>query len=125
MTLREKHRWILIEVIGESVNKNELIKAINQKIFELFGTIFGSKIRYRLVEFNEDQGIGLVRVNLDAIDLFRTALLFLREINGKKVLVNDLLVSGTIKALRRKVINREIWSKVIKEKNLINKLEEE
>lgn len=111
--VREKHRWVIIEVIGDELSKEELIKAINQKIYELFGTIYGSKITYRLIEFDKSKGIGLIRVNLSALDMLRTVLLFIKEINGKKVLINDLLVSGTLKALQTKLKKKKTWSEII------------
>ncbi len=123
--VREKHRWILIEIIGDSISKDELIKAINQKIYELYGTVYGAKVRYRLVDFDEKENIGIIRINLDAIDLFRATLPFIKEVSGKKVLINDVLVSGTINALRKKMSKKSSWSRIWKEKNLSNESGEE
>ncbi len=111
--MKEKHRWVLIEVIGDKVSKDELRKAINQKIYELFGTIYGSKITYKIISYDEVSKIGIIRINLDALDMFRTAILFIRNIEGNPVLINDLLVSGTLKALQRKLTKIETWTKRI------------
>jgi len=116
--VKEKHRWVIIEVIGDELSKEELIKAINQKIYELFGTIYGSRVIYKLIEFDKSRGIGIIRVNLSALDMLRTVFLFLKEINGKKMLINDLLVSGTLKALQTKLKKKETWDKVINREKL-------
>jgi len=110
--VKEKHRWIFIEVIGEKIEQEELISAINRKINELFGTIYGAKIHYRLIEYNPDNGTGVIRVNLEGLDLLRTTFLFIKTINNKPVLINDALVSGTLKALKEKIHKKKLWHQI-------------
>jgi len=124
--VREKHRWVFIEVIGDKIDERELTAAIRRKSYELFGTIGGAKIRFKLVEYDPENATGIIRVNLDGLDMLRTVFLFIREINGKEVLINDRLVSGTIKALKTKIKQKKTWKEIWEEKkNLISKLREE
>ncbi len=113
--IREKHRWILFEVIGDKVTLQELLIAIRRKAYELFGTFGAAKIRFKIIEFDEEKGVGIMRINLDGLDLMRTLFLFLRKIDEKKIMLNDLLVSGTINALRKKAISRRTWNQITEE----------
>lgn|GEM_PF-1887202 len=107
--VREKIRWVLFEVIGDSLEEKELIQSIRRTLFELFGTFGASKVFFRIVEYDQDKGLGILRTNLEGLSLLRIAFFFLRKIGSKRILINDLLVSGTIAALKRKMGRIRTW----------------
>ncbi len=100
---QRKHRWIAFENLGEPVSAKELISAIKKESIRLYGILRAGDLGFLLVEFNEEKQFGIIRVPLKGLRMLRTIFFFLREINGKRVLLNDLLVSGTIKSLRKKL----------------------
>ena len=103
-----KHRWIAFENLGEPISTKELISAIRRESLRLYGILRAGDLKFLLVEFNEEKQFGIIRVSLKGLRMLRTIFFFLREINGKKVLFNDLLVSGTIRSLRKKLKEKRL-----------------
>lgn len=109
--MHEKHRWVAFENLGEKISKGELVFALRKKALELFGLFGYSCIDFRLIEFDEENQTGIVLVPLNGLPLLRVIFLFLRVINNKKVFLNDVLVSGTIKTLKERLKNNLLWVK--------------
>lgn len=82
-------------------NERILIDAIWGAVTRLYGEVGASLAG--LVLINYDGKSAILRVNLVAVDKVRAALASLISIEGKNVAVHVLVVSGTIKALCRKL----------------------
>ncbi|MHA1617590.1 MAG: Rpp14/Pop5 family protein [Candidatus Njordarchaeales archaeon] len=109
MVVHEKTRWVFFEVIGDPIEESELRQGLRRILFELFGTFGASQVYFRIVEYDPEKGVGILKVNLEGLPLLRVALFFLKSIGPKRIIINDLLVSGTIAALRRKIPRVRTW----------------
>ena len=102
-------RYVLFEVVNGDVGQEELISIIWRQIYALFGVFKGAKFGFKLIQFDENKKIGIARVNWKLIDEFRVVLATL-NMQKEGLLINEILVSGTQAALKRKMHNRKTWS---------------
>ena len=77
--------------------KNELFS----KIREFLGEFTLSKANLDLVEAKENKAI--FKVNNKYLDILRTALILVKNINKEAVLIRTLIVSGSIKNVKNYV----------------------
>ena len=99
--MREKKRYILFSVASDvSFDEASVVRAINNIILSIFGSFGASKINSKLLEWNRERGIGILKCERSSKNKAIVALQFIREINGAKASINVIAVSGTIKALR-------------------------
>ena len=88
----------------------DLSRVISDKIHLMYGVKGAAETDYRMIEFDQLQGRGIIRCNHDKLTETRAALAHITAINGASVSVQVVTVSGTIKSLR----NRLAWSKIQK-----------
>jgi ribonuclease P/MRP protein subunit POP5 len=106
-TLQEKKRYVAFEVLSdEPLAKEEITKEIWKQALFLLGEIQASSLGLRVLDYNQDSAEGfLVCRNEDAWKI-KAVLALVGEINEKKVHICVTGVSGTIKALKRKFLNK-------------------
>ncbi|MEE8401140.1 MAG: Rpp14/Pop5 family protein [Candidatus Hydrothermarchaeaceae archaeon] len=106
-TLREKKRYVAFKVeCDEPVSKEEIIRAVWNRALSLLGEVSAGSLGLRVLDYDNGTREGfLVCRNKDSWKIIGT-LVFIGEINGKKVHVYTKGVSGTIKALKRKFLNK-------------------
>lgn len=94
-------RWLLFEVLNEEeIEKKHLALKIKHNLYTSFGTFINLKVDFWLHKFTQHTGI--LEVHRQGLQVIRTILTLLHHLNDEKILVNDLLVSGTLKKLREK-----------------------
>jgi RNase P/RNase MRP subunit POP5 len=103
---RVKRRYLVIEIDSvESFDSKELMEAVWRAIEKLFGEYGASRTGLSLIEHDADRRRVVLRVLCDAVDAVRAALASITKINGKTVALHVLMVSGTLKALYKKLEN--------------------
>ena len=102
-------RYVLFEVVSGDIGQEELISIIWRQIYSLFGVFKGANSGFKLLQFDKDKKIGVARISWKFIDEFRVVLATL-NIQKEELLVNEILVSGTQAALKRKMMKRKTWS---------------
>jgi len=103
---RLKRRYLAIEIdSAESFDSRELMEAVWCAIEKLYGEYGASHTGLSLIEHEADRRRVVLRVLCDAVDSVRAALASITKINGKSVALHVLMVSGTLKALYRKLEN--------------------
>ncbi len=107
-------RYVLFEVISGDVGQEELISIIWRQIYSLFGVFKGANSGFKLLQFDKDKKIGIARINWRFIDEFRVVLATL-NMQKEGLLVNEILVSGTLAALKRKMMERKTWRELNKD----------
>ena len=85
-----------------SLDIETLDTSIESKINFLYGVNGAVEINYRLIEFL-DSNDSIIRCNHTRLTQMRTALAHISEIQGKPARIDVKLVSGTIKALKKKI----------------------
>jgi len=101
---RVKRRYLALAIDGyESCNQDQFMDALWSSIPKLYGEHGASQVNLSLIRFNVEENIAVIRVNNTSVDMTRAALACLTNIAGKPAAVHVLRVSGTLKALHRKL----------------------
>ncbi len=109
-TLRDKHRYIAFQVIGERPFKKEEVKrVIWDASLSTLGTLGSARAKPWFIKFDEKSQTGIVRVDRKHVEELRFALTLVTEINGSKAIFRTLGVSGTMKRLKRKFLAEFGW----------------
>jgi ribonuclease P/MRP protein subunit POP5 len=105
-SLREKKRYLVFEIISES--KIDNIKSISNEIFDschnFLGELGMSKagIIFLNNKYNNELQKGIIKVNNKMLNHIRSALLFVKKIDNKDVIIRSVGVSGILKKAQNK-----------------------
>jgi RNase P/RNase MRP subunit POP5 len=100
-SVRRRYLWIHLK--SKTVYKEESVhKTIEDKIHFLYGVKGATEMNYRLIEFYPDEQNLIIRCNHNRLNEMRAVLAHISEINEAPVRIDVKLVSGTIKALKKK-----------------------
>ncbi|MHC1611017.1 MAG: Rpp14/Pop5 family protein [Candidatus Methanospirareceae archaeon] len=103
-SLRERRRYLRFEVISErEIDKRELLKAIWDSLYGLYGDVVASESKIWLIEYHkgEKNGVGILRCAHDKTDEVRASLACIHSVNGAQVGIRVIKTSGTIKGATR------------------------
>ncbi|MDH5495534.1 MAG: Rpp14/Pop5 family protein [Candidatus Bathyarchaeota archaeon] len=87
-------------------DERDLMNAIWSMVYQLFGEFGASQTALSLVKCNDEKKVAIVRCSHKALDLVRAAVAAVTEINGKRAVIRVVAVSGTLKALRKKLLRQ-------------------
>jgi len=112
MIKKERHRYLLFKIFfQDTLNFDEklILKAIWKAIWRYFGLKEASKVGLWLLEFNNDNTYGIIRISHSTKEMIIAAITLIREINGNRVIIVPIKTSGTINATKRilKDINKK------------------
>jgi ribonuclease P/MRP protein subunit POP5 len=114
-TLRERKRYVAFKIFcDEPIAKDELTRTVWTRALSLLGEIQASSIGLWVIDFSEEVQEGFLVCRNEALWKIKAILAFIGDINGKRVHICVTGVSGTIKALKRKFLNK--GSPLIEEK---------
>jgi len=109
-TLRDKHRYIAFQVIGERpFKKDEIKKALWSASLRTLGELGTARAKPWFIKFDEKTQTGVVRCDRKCVEEVRFVLTMITEINGSKVIIRTLGVSGTIRRLKLKFLREFGW----------------
>jgi len=100
-----KKRYILFRLISEEnqLTKNKVRKAIygcSQHLFGIFGL---SQANLDFLEYDEEKKLGILRCSNKSLDNIRASLAFIQQLEGERVSLHVLRVSGTIKTIKNAI----------------------
>ncbi len=104
-TLRDKKRYLAFEVISEGkIEFGDMVNAFWHSLLNLIGEIGAARAKIWFVSdsWDENRQRGLIRCDNKYVEYVRVSLALIERIGDKRVVVNTLGVSGTMKAARRK-----------------------
>lgn len=102
-SLKEKKRFVAFEIDSESgFAKDEVIKAVDSSCRDFMGEYLYGKAGVIVVNDNVNSRNGVVRVNSKYVDLLKTSLMMIKEINNKKVAFRNVLTSGALGKVKQK-----------------------
>ena len=103
-SLREKNRYIAYTIkSGKSIKEKPGKKAIYDELIRKLGEFEAAKASLLIMDDWQNQK-GIIKVNNKYKDKIVSALMLIDQLEGNKVDVATIGVSGTIKKLRRKFI---------------------
>lgn len=104
---RVKRRYIALRVLGDGAFAfKDIMGGLQGELLRLYGEYGVGKANLQLMEFDDRLLVGVVRCNSSSLIQVRAAIAALTEVAGKPAALHSLGVSGTIKALRRKFLQR-------------------
>ena len=99
-----KRRYLHLTIVSEQpLNEKDVIHAIWSAILKLFGEYGASQVNLALIEYEPQKSYAVVRCLHKALEMVKASIASITEINGKPAAVHIVRVSGTLKALRKKV----------------------
>jgi len=103
-----KTRYLALKVECDGkFNRDSFQKNLIETYLRLYGEYGLSKANLKFLKLGDD-GLAILSVNHSSLPHLRTALAFIRELDGVRTLVHVLGVSGTIKRLKAKFLSTEV-----------------
>jgi RNase P/RNase MRP subunit POP5 len=96
-TLREKKRYLLIEIMNAQIPEKDFYFGFWIELLSFFGSKGIGEMNPRIVAYGNNKAI--LKCNRGAEINLMAGIAFIKEIRNKKVILNPLLVSGSIKNL--------------------------
>ncbi len=101
--LRLKKRYIVFKTKAQQPLSQEDVKSgLYSFLLRFFGEYGYSKLAYKLLQYDEKAGLGLIRCERGSLYDLLGALALVESLNGKKARTIAIASSGTIKTLREK-----------------------
>lgn len=104
MLKRVKRRYLALEIdSGEMFSSWEFMDAVWSAVLKLYGEYGASRTGLTLIDYDVEKRFAVVRLVHTAVDMVRAALASITKIQDKPVIIHVLAVSGTIRALYKKI----------------------
>ena len=101
-------------------NEKDFLNALRSSVIRLFGEYGASQTEIFLVEYDPEIKYAIVRCSHKSLPMIRASIAAVTRVAGEPIAIHVLLVSGTLRALRRRMQNIFI-GKSVKEKNGVSK----
>jgi len=102
-----KRRYLAVSIDSrETFSSNEFMNALWGAVSKLFGEYGASQAGLSLIDYDETNKRVVIRTWHKTLEMVRTALASITQILNKPVALHVLAVSGTIKALDRRLEER-------------------
>jgi len=98
LSKRERKRYVLIEILNEKVAEKDFYFGFWIEILSFFGLVGLAKLNARIVLFLDNKVIIKCKRGKE-VDLI-AGISFIKKIRNKKIILNPLLTSGSINALK-------------------------
>jgi RNase P/RNase MRP subunit POP5 len=101
---RLKRRYLALKLdVAVAPTEREFIDAVWGAVTRLFGEFGASQASISLINYDQEHKFAVIRTNLNATNNVRAALVTITSFLGRGAAVHVLAVSGTIKALYRRL----------------------
>lgn len=84
-------------------NRGDFEKALWSSITRLFGEYGASRTDLSIIEYDQERGYAIIRCAHIALPMVRAAIAAITKIGDEEAAVHTLLVSGTLKSLKRRL----------------------
>lgn len=102
--MRVRRRYLALKIeSNEKIFLKDFIEAVWSALSRLYGEYGASKAGLTPIDYDAERGFAIIRVFHAEVEKVRAAVASITEITNKPVAVHVINVSGTVKALRRKL----------------------
>lgn len=99
-----RHRYLALKIDSpETFEAKEFMDAVWGAILKLYGEYGASKTGLRLIDYDVKGKTAILRTVHETLTMVRAAIATITQINNKPVALHVVAVSGTIKALYKKL----------------------
>ncbi len=111
-SLRARKRYIAFRVEGDDpLRRDEVVRAIWREAMGFLGARYMSEVDLWVMDFNAEAQQGFLACRHEAVGEVKACLALISMIDGRRVRLFPLGVSGTIEALERKFLKEEPFVK--------------
>ncbi|MBS7632185.1 Rpp14/Pop5 family protein [Candidatus Bathyarchaeota archaeon] len=104
MLKKVKRRYLALSIDSqESFSSDEFINVVWLAVQKLFGEYGASQTGLRLIDYDAGSRFAVIRVSHAAVEQVRAALAAVTEIRRKPAAIHVTTISGTLKALYRRI----------------------
>ncbi|MEM2781069.1 MAG: Rpp14/Pop5 family protein [Candidatus Bathyarchaeia archaeon] len=104
MKAKIRRRYMALKIDSkEKIGQKELMDAIWDAVLRLYGEYGASKTSLALIEHNAEKNLAVIRAAHTETEKIRAATATITEVATKPAAIRILTVSGTLKALRRRI----------------------
>ena len=99
----ERQRYILFKIVKDDpivLNEKILLNSIWHSVWKYFGMKGATKIGLWLVEFNTNEGYGIIRCSHITKEMVISALTMIQEISGVRIILSPIKTSGTLNKIK-------------------------
>ena len=82
------------------LNKQDILNSIWTSLWKYFGLKEASRVGLWLVDLDFLKGLGIIRCSHRTKEIVISALTFITEISGKKIILSPIKTSGTIRSIK-------------------------
>lgn len=101
---RVKRRYLALKIdSSESFSSKEIVDAVWNAILKLFGEYGASQTGLRLIDYDVEGKTAIIGTAHKTLNMVRAAIATITHINDKLLALHVIAVSGTIKALNKKL----------------------
>ncbi|MDH7477470.1 MAG: Rpp14/Pop5 family protein [Candidatus Bathyarchaeota archaeon] len=99
-----RRRYIALKIdSNETFSSKDFMDAVWSVVSKLYGEYGASQTGLALIDYDMEKGFVVIRTAHVAVKMVRTALAAITKIGNKPAAIHVLTVSGTIKALYKKI----------------------
>lgn len=99
-----RRRYLALKIDSdETFGSREVIGTVWDAVLKLYGEYGASQTHLTLIDYDAEEKLGILHTVHTTVDMVRAALASITEIGDKPVAIHVLKVSGTIKALHKKM----------------------
>lgn len=104
MPLRKRKRYLALKVLSETPPRAKDVKrTIWNAVLQLFGEYGASQTNLALIEYDSEKFQAILRCSHEALDMVKTSIASVTDMNEKSAAIHVLDVSGTLKTLRKRI----------------------
>lgn len=101
-----RRRYLALRIVSEQpVSQRDVKSAFWSALLQLFGEHGASQVSFTLIDYNPQKGQAIVRCSHKALEMVRASIASITEINEKPAAIHVMGVSGTLRALRKKILS--------------------
>ena len=99
-----RRRYIAVEIDSDRMfDGRDVREAVLDSVLGLFGEYGASRSELALIEYDQEGKQAILRCSHEALDLVKASIVAMTEIRDEKATAHIMLISGTLKSLRRKI----------------------
>jgi len=101
---KTRRRYLALKIDSdERFSSSEFISAVWDAVLKLYGEYGASRTGLALIDYDAEKKFAILRTAHTTVDMVRAALASITKIGDKPLAIHVLKVSGTIKALYKKI----------------------
>lgn len=104
MLKKARRRYLALKIDSdETFSSREFMIAVWDAVLRLYGEYGGSRTGLALIDYDAEEKFAILRTAHTTVNMVRAALASITKIGDEPVAIHVLRVSGTIKALSKKI----------------------